>query len=176
MIARSCGLCRQCISLLLLVFQISGRSSIRKTFIFHFLPMTSYRFCLPDVCFLSAKRQRGPAGWGVSCVPANNLRADTEYTEERQQGVQAVPPCFYPLPEAYSETNSCLTYGFSWQMSPKWLHSLCLYTWNVVQRCRQLVYLHLVQNSCFNLLGSNPFPSTQGYLVMSIHRWYFFYF
>lgn len=141
MIAQSCRLCRQGVFLPPLIFQTSRGSSIRKTFVFHFSPLTSYRFCLPDVSFLDAKRQCGPAGWGVSCVTAN-CRADTEREEERWQGVQAVPPWFFPLPKVGLKPVG-LPFVGSWAKSG-WVASI--YILNILWRCVQLTYLHLMKS------------------------------
>lgn len=140
MIAQSCGLCRQGVFLLLLIFQTGRGSSVRKTFVFHFLPLTSYRFCLPDVSFLDAERQCGPAGWGVSCVPASC--GHWAYRTKTARGASCSP---LVLPTSKSGAQT-LPFGFCWQLSQKWLHSLCPYILNILWRCVQLTYLHLKEN------------------------------
>lgn len=47
---------------------IGSRFGIRNTLLFHLLTLTSYRYCLPDVFSLTAKRQCGPAGCGMFLV------------------------------------------------------------------------------------------------------------
>lgn len=172
MIAQSCGIYRQCIFLVLLIFNIVSGSGIRNTLLFHFLPLTSYRLCLPDVFFLTAKRQCGPAGWGMFlvCQPTT-AGLITEHTEEGLQGVQAVPPYFYPFPKAGSKTSLIPVWPMAFLSSRarngyKASALICKDVGNI--------YPHLVENSCLNLLGSNPFQFTEVFLVLFILRRCFF--
>lgn len=124
-------------------------------------------------CFLSYCKKAMWSCWlrRVSCVPANNCRTDTEHTEERLQGVQAVPPCFYPFPKVGSETSLIPVWPMAFLSSRVRNGYIAS-----ALTCKDVgnIYPHLVENSCLNLLGSNPFPFTQAFLVLFILRWCFF--
>lgn len=141
MIAQSWRLCRQGVFLLPLIFQTGRGSSLRKTFVFHFLP--NFLQILLTRCFLPWKEKKGNVVLLAEAFLVCQPTAGTEHTEERQQGVQAVPPWFFPLPKVVLKPLGLL-FDFFWQLSQKWLHSLCPYMLNILWRCVQLTYLHLL--------------------------------
>lgn len=138
MIAQSCGLCRQGVFLLLLMLQTGRGSSIKKTFVFHFLP-----WLLTDLAYqmFPSLMQKGSvvllAEVFLVCQPTAGLTLNVQEKESKGCKLFFFGSAYFQK-WCWNQLGCPLTCGFCWQLSQKWLHSLCPYMLNILWRCVQL--------------------------------------